>query len=747
LIDDDVNSTCTDCVSNGNKTQDFRRSSFSVNSRQIHMIHGNITTSWKMASNNSHHSSDASAASSCNSHSSSSSCSHHGSGGDFWDSCAATNSLYGDRRLRYDDERTSYDGTNVSYEKPRGADQVWNDIVDLFHNVAKTTRSGLQPSIINHEMLLLNQIKEAIATKYVNEKEFSKGLFAALRQCLESHQLIDECKDSDDEVIVFKHGKTENYAIGIVRAADGTRKPDNGESNYTVNSTLAAEIRLDHCCCLLQRENEDDDEWSVMECLSAAELRLSHQNLCVPFENQENMERSIDLAGGHAALVHVMFYAMDWVLPGLATIGQLEDVVPWAVIVGAKKDTRRKRKTKRVSIESNRWVSGKIVVPQVCAEHFTYKVTGFGRMNDNKSDDDDAIADAVSVYLETILFGLGAAKRFADSPKPVQFVPASGKMVKIGTKELNLTLRSSATMGRSSQNLPNDGNQWSICQGEIFTGRLNIHDIVQADLVERGVLFVFNKEDQEVDVVVKVVSLAVHGYFTQRDSPLRGIERIYENNEGKKTWILRDFPTVALDISNILYAAYRAFNGIIMITADLSKQGYKKLRPQKDNVSLAVLWTAFQELVERVLMPMADLDLVHTELRPGFNLTSNILCKVQGQQATMEIIDYECLVCLHNHNFRQQFDSRYVEPDLTMKWNAMTFLLRQCILVAYAWKEKIPQHVMKHVYLKYMLTDTGRDIVFPAWLEPFRAMAKVKETTRQGLHEALCMMGHLFAES
>ncbi len=616
---------------------------------------------------------------------------------------------------------------------------------------------------MNNE-LLLKQLKDAIATGYANEKDFSKGLFAALRHCLESYELIDECKDSDDEVIVFKHGKTEKYAIGIPLAADGTTKLDNGKSNYTVNKTLAAEIRLDHCCCLLQRDNEDDDEWCVMECLSATELRLNHRNLCVPFENEQNldqfihlalpfeyfgqnMERSIDLAGGHAALVHVMFYAMEWVLPGLATIGQLENVIPWAVVVGTKKDTLQKRKSKQRTIGSNRWVSGKIRVPEACANCFTFVVTGFGRMNNNNSDDDDAIMDAVSVYLETILFGLGAAKRFADSPKPVQFLPASGKTVKIGTKELNLTLRSSATNERSSNNLPHDGNQWAICQGDIFTGKLNIHDIVQADLVERDVLFVFNKEDNEVDVVVKVVSRAVHSYFKQiLQAPLDGIKRIYHYNEGKEPWHFRQYPTVVLDISNNVYAAYRAFNGIIMITADLSKQGYNQLLPETDQVSLFLLWTAFQELVERVLMPMADLDLVHIELRAGFDRTSNILYKVDGQQATMQIIDYECLVCQRDHIFPQLFDSRYVQPDFDRKWNAMTFLLRQCIALAFAWKEKIPQFVMKHVYLEYLLTGTSGEVVFPEWLEPFRAMAKVEKTTRQGLREALCKLGHLFAE-
>jgi hypothetical protein len=262
-------------------------------------------------------------------------------------------------------------------------------------------------------------------------------------------------------------------------------------------------------------------------------------------------------------------------------------------------------------------------------------VAGFGRMNGNV-DDDDAIMDAVSVYLGNILFGLGAAKRFADSTEPVQFIPVSGKTVKIGTKELNMTLRAFATFGRSPSTLPNDGSQWDICQGEIVTGKLNIHDVVQADLVKQRVLFVFNAEDKEIDVVVKVRSLAVHSYFSHRDSPLRGIERIYQYTKEIETLRFREYPTVALDISNVLCAAYHAFNGIFMITADLSKQGYDKLRPQKDHVSLAVLWAAFQELVERVLMPMADLDLVHIDLRAGFDLTSNILCRVKVDETTKQ---------------------------------------------------------------------------------------------------------------
>ncbi len=70
------------------------------------------------------------------------------------------------------------------------------------------------------------------------------------------------------------------------------------------------------------------------------------------------------------------------------------------------------------------------------------------------------------------------------------------------------------------------------------------------------------------------------------------------------------------DRFNVLFAIDKTGNGLITIVVDFSDD-YGALIPKQHG--LAVLWAAFEDLVIRILLPLADLDIiVHPDIRAGW---------------------------------------------------------------------------------------------------------------------------------
>jgi hypothetical protein len=221
-------------------------------------------------------------------------------------------------------------------------------------------------------------------------------------------------------------------------------------------------------------------------------------------------------------------------------------------------------------------------------------------------------------------------------------------------------------------------------QGEIFTGRLNMHQLYGRIPRTDTDFICFNQRNVDVDVVVKVSSTAVHNYLTDPKEAKSASREICQQLKGTDT---------EGAISDVLYAVYGMPKGLITIMADLSGD-YKILKPEsvlkRAISSLLDLWKGFHEMVRHVLLPLAVLGWIHLDIRPGYDVTSNVLCFIKPDRSVaMQLIDYESTLAFKNWNFPQPTDYRYVKRGKS--WNATTFLWWQCAAVAYAWKQAIPQ--------------------------------------------------------
>jgi hypothetical protein len=140
------------------------------------------------------------------------------------------------------------------------------------------------------------------------------------------------------------------------------------------------------------------------------------------------------------------------------------------------------------------------------------------------------------------------------------------------------------------------------------------------------------------------------------------------------------------EISSVLVAAVRMNAGMVTIMRDLSAEGYIALKPKDHPNKLRSLWAGFSDLVNHVLVPMAKMNFIHADLRPGYDETSNILCRIERDgSASLKLIDFESLVEIMD--WKAPLSGSYMKRE--NGWTAPTFVWWQCVAMAYALEGKV----------------------------------------------------------
>jgi hypothetical protein len=475
------------------------------------------------------------------------------------------------------------------------------------------------------------------------------------------------------------------------------------------------------------------------------------------------------------------------------------------------------------SHQSNRWVSGSIYVPEACGKPFRYAVTGFGGFE--RAEEDESVDNALSVYLDTLLSGLIAAKNWLISiknGKACRSRPTTGQVMMIGTETLTekltsplvtptcskeetsgeeslapvadvacpassqaetaevtistapLTLR--GRLGKLADLAPNENrpySEWTIHQGEIFTGTLNIHGLADKVNLDDSKFLVFSKEDANVNVALKVSSKAVHNSLIDPYTAWNALKVLHEQVEAAKEWLRKhdaweqrtmewnafrlQIDALGLQINvpglldlapeepskpsltppkldDVLLAVYLpADNSLVTITKDLSAD-YKALCPSTYEDDLPSLWKAFIELLRNVLIPMANLRIIHPDIRPGYDETSNILFKFsevdKSKGAVMQLIDFESISQLESWVSPSGSEALYISKQ--DDWNAKTFLWWQCLAVACAWKLGHAQKTMARFNLDMLVDiyESGKDDSLD-WMQGFYAIQNTEPLKRE----------------
>ena len=179
----------------------------------------------------------------------------------------------------------------------------------------------------------------------------------------------------------------------------------------------------------------------------------------------------------------------------------------------------------------------------------------------------------------------------------------------------------------------------------------------------------------EEHLLIKVSSKPVFNFLVNPDESFFAIQTL---EAYKKLSALQE----------VLIAVWRAPAGLVVIMRDLEPLGYTDLCPESTRASTSDLWKHFMKLARSQLIPLAHANVIHPDIRVGYDYTANIMAKQDGRD--MVLVDFESLVEVSGYNFPHgDKHSRYL-PETT---NAFAFVCLQCYAVAVFWSKQLYQLV------------------------------------------------------
>jgi hypothetical protein len=231
-------------------------------------------------------------------------------------------------------------------------------------------------------------------------------------------------------------------------------------------------------------------------------------------------------------------------------------------------------------------------------------------------------------------------------------------------------------------------NGWSVHQGELFC----------CDSVTfSGNTLLFSGASQATNVLIKVSSAPVHDALV----PIETCAPILQ------VLCLSGDASLKREIGNTLIAAAADFRGtLVTVMQDLSQSLYPESHPSSASApagfkvlnhreilgsgKVCALWDAFQTLVEKVLLPMANCDVIHMDIRPGWEKTYNVLLRDTDEGMELRLIDFESLTVPFKGSVRN--DPAICCDDVAVldELSAHSYLWWQILWMAFVWQHRGP---------------------------------------------------------
>jgi hypothetical protein len=443
-----------------------------------------------------------------------------------------------------------------------------------------------------------------------------------------------------------------------------------------------------------------EEEWEIFRVVAAVQLKL-HAACPRPFKTLQQgavNEDEIKLDSDHSSLAQALLYALGVVLWDRAGLGlDLPESLPVAV-VAVRRVSNPKVLLVQKEIElgalprnATRWLHGNLLIPEQCGGLFSYNVDAFGMFAESTG------ASALAAYLDVMAEGLRAAVRWLKLVEGLGCMPPARSMTGRtlcfpgqGDDDDDDVLTTFTHV--SSPVAPSSDAHFRISQGELFQWTLDLKALYRDTRTKRSDPVYWCSDDghdlpdQTSTVLVKVTSKACYGLVTDGQGFLYQM-RAYK--KGRNPEVVRQ---VFHLLKDSLYAVYVPFEGAgtVQIMPDLRRAMYQKLRPSGQwhtAEAWTAAWTAVKNLVRDVLIPLAEADLIHVDLRPGFDATANILyCQSTSK---MVLIDVDSLVTF---DAWQKLCSRPVGSNLiSARLNSvypkspLEYVLWQAICLAETW--------------------------------------------------------------
>jgi hypothetical protein len=544
--------------------------------------------------------------------------------------------------------------------------------------------------------------RPAISTSYKDETDFSNALFSALRKSLtgfceepaednpgeqqnrdgptrvvgaddknikrKREQLFDPPITSEqNEPVKSMHIRLLNSNVGFT-----TGMFRNQHLGFPPgHSMLSEKSFVDHSCVIFrdqERANKKQatgasaairkQEPQFDDVTAFVELKLSGSSCSEynPFGKPglKRKDFGLQLSSSHGPIAQALMYTMDvWLC--LARRGLAIQSLPVVVLAARKFPTRTKEKLC--------CMQGSLHIPDGLGHRFSFQVDRcleFSRRNDEL---------AITIYLTTLTTGLNHARAINQRNR--------GPVTLCRTKPIaGLQLLSSPIPDARQE------TDMVIGQGELYRATGPSASINRwISWFSDYVCFAAAGRKME-GCLVKISHKTVHNSFVSVQN----------------CWLaLKDLASTD-GVHNVLLACTLQ-HGMCLVTV------MEALSPTFHPVSLStfpdrnLLWTAFLDLAENVLLPLADRDIVYTDIRCVCGNQSsyhifNILGRLENGSIELRLIDYEslCKFQLHDSDLNGlQADAVSVKHFHFASRSAHVFLCYQVLWMAYVLHENPDQ--------------------------------------------------------
>jgi hypothetical protein len=529
-------------------------------------------------------------------------------------------------------ERRIYLDARLAPSIPFAFANAWDEFVGAVEGITGTV------SCTDHEQAW-DHFRPVFSKKYADEADFSNALFDALKEAL-----ADVCVEvTHKETKVASRWAPSDFegsdAATVAGGATWKRKMMLGRTNIGFATgfyrRLAGDfgIQADHACVVFRR-GENDVHPKKKSRLTKSQIRTS-----VLHEDDDGYG-GIDLKKEHGPIGIALMHMME-VWGSLTRRGRAPPSMPVVLLAGRKAGVALNNTERHAEEFGATLPQGKTMVPspagvKLCcmlAElHIPLRLGGQFRLQIGRQvkfsegDNEDNSKEAMAIYLSAMKGGLQHAKALKVVQEP------RSRCCQVPGERLKLV---ASPMLRASP-----ANQFSIHQGELFrfTGDNGL-SIGEWIAPFREVRCLADSGLAIKNCLVKLSSITVHNTLVPLDESWTAFQKLDSSPE-------------KIVVSDVLLAcAFIERRCLVTVMKDLSAQADQFQALSYDCFQdRQAVWLGFCNLVRNVLLPMANVGIVHADIRcvPGSHSkfeVYNILGKRDsGGSIELKLIDFESLV-------------------------------------------------------------------------------------------------------
>lgn len=550
----------------------------------------------------------------------------------------------------------------------------------------------------------LEKLENAIKGAYVDEGNFENALFDAFAEGLSDSIFVDQ--DGSRKFIVIKNlvwvEKGSGDWLHQCAIAITTQVTSSGDLGIPEGFGYATYSRHDHSCVFISRRNRRKDgtgsyyNWKVRDSFATVELKRQKTSIVAKVEQKRKRKNGVVKSStktvvspirqrsGFGALWQTLAYTISDVWTCIARKG-----------AGVSNNGVRKPPTEipfallscsipgdNVKAEASRYAFGNVLIPDVCGGRFQFNILSNGTFDAENVD--KSVNSAAAAYLKVLSFGVNMGNSIKGSAlsKKGHFHSMTGRALRFGGTDVTKSFQI-VRSPISTSNFGVAGSQAEIWQG--LARNVPDHSNVAPGKCLRFSEYGAADRTADLTVLIKCTSKMIHNPLVGSVHAWEALQHIHGRNKQLLEKVLIRVEKTRLGDLN-------------MLMWDLSNS-YVDLQPSR--YELGQLWGVFCKLVRTTLLPLAAADVVHPDIRVGYDYTANIMVHwsddEEDDERQMVFVDLDSLVSWED--WQDAASEGYLNPA---NLNAYDFVWWQCFTVAVMWKQRLGQaHGCRTVQSKF----------------------------------------------